>query len=657
MRLFLWLLLLSSLVILLQASRDHLISEQQETARGLMQVTLPSWLPPFPDLTATSTTSSSSSCGGGEETPDQVIVKMIPLWGKLLMILALILLSGLFSGLTLGVLGLDVLTLKVLVESGSRLQRLCSRFILPLRKRGNLLLVTLLLGNVAVNALLSILLAELTSSIVGFLLSTGIIVIFGEIIPQATCSRHGLLVGFLTLPVIYCFLILLLPLSLPLAIALNLVLGHEVGNVYSKEELGTLIELHAKSVYGGLDNMETTILQGTLDFSDKEVREVMTVLDNVYMLEINACLDYQTLSSISSAGHSRIPVYEGDRQHIVSILLAKDLILLNPEEAIPVSRLMHICGREVVKTFPDTRLDEMLTEFKRSRTHLAIVHDVIAEDDRDPYYVTLGLITLEDIIEEIIQDEIIDETDAIVDNVSREQVEGRDTTAHSLMTLLRTSDQADVSDHSQHQLIHKHEQLIAAAKTYLQDEESELFGPSIVGADVLDALLKKFQIVSFHAREESLPPIVLYAVGSKTMFATLLLEGSAVVDDVVYDAPCLLNGEALVQRLFVAPTTVTIARTSAATVMRLGRIKYETAIRASEVHAALAAPVTTPVGGEPRRSASMLEVASPAELAGENEKEISSERIGGGTPRVRSHTELESIAVELDPEVEIRKES
>ena len=97
-------------------------------------------------------------------------------------------LSGTFSGLNLGLLGLDVKNLELLTKGpfGSVEEETDAKYaiaILPLRKRGNLLLCTILLGNVTVNSALSILIADFTSGVMGLVVSTGIIVIFGEIIP------------------------------------------------------------------------------------------------------------------------------------------------------------------------------------------------------------------------------------------------------------------------------------------------------------------------------------------------------------------------------------------------------------------------------------------------------------------------------------------
>ena len=111
-------------------------------------------------------------------------------------VVVLISLSALFSGLTLGLLGLDKIGLKIVIGGENKRLAENAAKIAPIRENGNLLLCTLLLGNVAVNSYLSILLSTLTSGLVGFFVSTFLILIFGEIIPQATCSRYALQVHF-----------------------------------------------------------------------------------------------------------------------------------------------------------------------------------------------------------------------------------------------------------------------------------------------------------------------------------------------------------------------------------------------------------------------------------------------------------------------------
>ena len=112
-----------------------------------------------------------------------------------------------------------------------------------IRKDGNRLLCTLLLGNVAVNALLSIFLSGVTSGLIGFCVSTALIVVFGEILPQAICSRHALKIGELALPIVNVIMVVLAPVSVPLKTVLDKVLGDSVGTIHTKTEMIQYVKL------------------------------------------------------------------------------------------------------------------------------------------------------------------------------------------------------------------------------------------------------------------------------------------------------------------------------------------------------------------------------------------------------------------------------
>ena len=122
-------------------------------------------------------------------------------------VLILILLSGLFSGLTLGLLGLNKSELERKIKLGDKK----AKRVYNIRKNGNLLLCTLLLGNVAVNSALAIFLGSITNGILAGVMATGLIVIFGEILPQATISRYALTVGYHSFWMVKFFIFLLYP--------------------------------------------------------------------------------------------------------------------------------------------------------------------------------------------------------------------------------------------------------------------------------------------------------------------------------------------------------------------------------------------------------------------------------------------------------------
>lgn len=305
---------------------------------------------------------------------------------------------------------------QIVASSGTKKQRRYAKRIKPIRKKGNLLLCTLLLGNVAVNSGISILLSDITTGIIGFLVSTALITMLGEIIPQAVCSRYALLIGANTVWIVWIVLVVLLPISLPISFVLDCVLGKEVGTVFKREELKRLVEIHAEIEGGSLRRDEAKILGGVLEYSKKSIQDVMTPIKDVFMLELSEKLDYEVMTMIWEEGHSRVPVYQKEKNNIIGLLFAKDLLLISPDDELPLSTVLNFYGREVIKIFPDTHLDEVLKLFKTGKSHLAIVHHAVQPDDGDPYYETLGIATLEDVIEEILKDEIVDETDKYYDN-------------------------------------------------------------------------------------------------------------------------------------------------------------------------------------------------------------------------------------------------
>jgi len=172
-----------------------------------------------------------------------------------LLVIFLVLHSGLFAGLTLGLLGLDKIGLEIVMGGDNKELAEYARIIYPIRSNGNFLLCTLLLGNVATNSLLSIILADISSGVVGFVSSTALIVLFGEVIPQSVCSRHALWIGSRSINVLKFYMFLFYPFSKPLSMVLNWVLGEEIGTIHTRVELRKMLELHVKVCYILINNI------------------------------------------------------------------------------------------------------------------------------------------------------------------------------------------------------------------------------------------------------------------------------------------------------------------------------------------------------------------------------------------------------------------
>ena len=379
---------------------------------------------------------------------------------QFIILLVLNLLSGTFSGLNLGLMSLTEDDLKVIIDANNDPKEVkWAKKILPLRKRGNLLLCTLLIGNTLVNVMLAILTdpiwvwmaasifgpgAGTIGTIFGLLVPTALIVIFGEIIPQAYCGRNSLFVGAISVPLVWVFMTVLLPLTYPIALILDRLLGREISSVMTRQMLHELVTLNIESAEhqkkSGLTREDGKLLKGALTFRDRNVGDVMTPLSNCYFLPDTAVLDHPTLMDILAHGHTRVPVYSGTRENVTAILFCKDLLGIGFERKQPLKEVLASFNGDVrdVRVPRAMTLNVAMEHCKRKRTHLLLVCDetdaalatpavasgtngadagasdveAIAERLTALNAPVVGVATMEDFLEELIQDEIVDETDA-----------------------------------------------------------------------------------------------------------------------------------------------------------------------------------------------------------------------------------------------------
>lgn len=396
----------------------------RDTARRLWGRALTHTLPNPDDSYKT----AAADCKCVEEEQEEEDSGMgLPLALSLPIICVLVMFSGLFSGLTLGLMGLDMVGLQIVSKGDNSKLAKDAEKIMPVRAKGNQLLCTLLLGNVAVNSALSILLAEIGDGVVGFLVSTALIVIFGEILPQAACSRYALQVGAATVPIVHVLMAIFFVVTKPMSIALDCILGREVSTIHSRSELMEMLKLQIS--LGAVDQatgaMAKQVAEGALGFRDKTVGEVMTPLEDAYMLPLQTPLDYATVREIFETGYSRIPVYGKDKNDYLGLLYTKDLMLADPEDEMKLGDFINIFGRKVETFWKSTRLVECLNTFKKGGTHMGLVRKTHTDAD-NPTFTILGVLTLEDVMEEILQEEIIDETDVFVDVDNQIKVFGRE---------------------------------------------------------------------------------------------------------------------------------------------------------------------------------------------------------------------------------------
>jgi metal transporter CNNM len=311
--------------------------------------------------------------------------------------LILISFSALFSGLSLGYFSLNLNTL----ERKAKLGEKEAIIIYPIRKNGNWLLTTLLLGNVGVNTALSVYLGSIASGVIAGAVATSLIFLFGEILPQAIISRHALWFGSRLAPLVRLIMILLSPIAYPIAYLIDKLLGEEIPSLHSRNEVMHIVSELEKSEHSDVDEDEGRIVHGALKFSHTTVREVMTSKERVISFDKNQKIDDQFIETITDAAFSRYPIYNGNPENIVGILYSKDLI--SEEEDISIYQTEDAFEESFLKVRPEEKLDIVLGKMLKRKKHMGIVMS-----KNNTFF---GVVTLEDIIEEIIQFEIEDESD------------------------------------------------------------------------------------------------------------------------------------------------------------------------------------------------------------------------------------------------------
>ncbi|XP_019055959.1 PREDICTED: DUF21 domain-containing protein At2g14520 [Nelumbo nucifera] len=293
-------------------------------------------------------------------------------WVYLIICGALVAFAGLMSGLTLGLMSLSRLNLEVLVKAGQPQDRKNAGKILPVVKNQHLLLCTLLICNALAMEALPVFLDALIPAWGAILVSVTLVLSFGEIIPQAVCSRYGLRVGAKMVMLVRLLLLVFFPISYPISKILDFLLGKESSTLLRRAELKTFVHMHGNEEGRGgeLTRDETTIISGALDLTQKTAKDPMTPISETFSLDITAKLDKHTMGLITSKGHSRVPIYSGSPSNIIGLILVKNLINCLPEDETPIRNLTIRKNPRVYDYLP---LYAILNEFQKGHSHMAVV--------------------------------------------------------------------------------------------------------------------------------------------------------------------------------------------------------------------------------------------------------------------------------------------
>ncbi|OVA14572.1 CBS domain [Macleaya cordata] len=276
------------------------------------------------------------------------------------------------SGLTLGLMSMSLVDLEVLAKSGTPKDKKHAAKILPVVKKQHLLLCTLLICNAAAMEALPIFLDGLITAWGAILISVTLILLFGEIIPQSVCSRHGLAIGATVAPFVRVLVWICYPVAFPISKLLDYLLGDGHVALFRRAELKTLVDFHGNEAGKGgeLTHDETTIIAGALELTEKAARDAMTPISDIFSIDINAKLDRDLMKLILEQGHSRLPVYYEQPTNIIGLILVKNLLTIHPADEIPVKNVTIRRIPRVPETLP---LYDILNEFQKGHSHMAVV--------------------------------------------------------------------------------------------------------------------------------------------------------------------------------------------------------------------------------------------------------------------------------------------
>lgn len=325
----------------------------------------------------------------------EVLQSFVPL---LVLMGVLLFLSAFFSLSETALIAISKIRLRHLMAKGTKNAELVHSLV----SRPERLITSILVGNNFVNTAISVIGAiifiELYGERLGMLLATicmaVIILIFSEIIPKIFAVQRSEKVSLAIAHPINFILIILSPVARILNKLGNVIIrifGGEVKQrspLITEEEIRLMIELGKEE--GVLGDEERKMLHRIFEFGDTLVSEVVVLIDKIAAVDINSSPE-ELLDLLVEEGHARIPVYEGSKDNIVGVIFARDLLYIWKNKGlIIIPDLVHP-AYFVPKT---KRVNELLRDFQRMHIQIAIVVD---ENKK-----ALGLVTLEDLIEEIV---------------------------------------------------------------------------------------------------------------------------------------------------------------------------------------------------------------------------------------------------------------
>ena len=344
---------------------------------------------------------------------------------RLVLVVVCLVLSAFFSSSETALTTVNLIRIRNLADNGDK----AAAWVLKARRDQSKMLGAILIGNNVVNLSASSMLTVLVTDVFGSQAvgaATGVltllVLLFGEITPKtiATLEAEKNALRFAR---VICLLMTILT---PVIFVVNLLSGgvlrllgvdpNKPTDSITEDELRTIVEVgHEKGV---IESEEKEMINNVFDLGDSVARDIMVPRIDMSFVDVEA--SYEELMEIFRRDHyTRLPVYEDNTDNIIGIINMKDLILLEDRAAFSVRDYL----RQPLFTFESKKLSELMIEMRKTSNNIVIV--------LDEYGATAGLITLEDILEEIVGD-IRDEFDADEEDELKEISKGEYLAAGSM---------------------------------------------------------------------------------------------------------------------------------------------------------------------------------------------------------------------------------
>lgn len=320
------------------------------------------------------------------------------------MLIALLVLSALFSSSETALTTVNRIRIRTLARQGDKR----AMTLLAVLQNPEKMLSVILIGNNVVNLYASSLATTVTLSLFGSKLvgvATGIltlaVLVFGEVAPKTMASRNAEQIALRAAGPVKCLMWLFTPLVFVVNNLARLVMklfgADRPGKreLMTAEELRTIVQVGHED--GVIENSERKMIDNVFDFGERSARDIMIPRIDMTCIDVEAGYD-ELMEVVREEKYTRIPVYKESADTIVGILNIKDLLFRAQDKPFRIAELM----RKPLFTYEQKKTSELMVEMRKNYTNLAIV--------LDEYGVTAGMVTMEDILEEIVG-EIRDEYD------------------------------------------------------------------------------------------------------------------------------------------------------------------------------------------------------------------------------------------------------